>query len=289
MKNNKEVLIITLIFLLISTYGVLATEYKIKVGDKLNVRVWGHNDLERSAIVRSDGFISFPLVGQIKVEGKTTQEAKQILENKLTEYIKNPEVIFSLIESRKIKVGLFGGVQVEGLREIEKAVTLKEAISMAGGLAPDANTNEIKVYTPEGSKTINYNRNSSDNNIILKDNYSVYIPRDLQKFTVIGEVKNPGNYKYEKGIHLLDAVATAGFLTDRANTEKIIIKRFTPQETRITINITKKNLENADLKEENNPLIKASDIIIVPEKGTPDIEHYLRMVPFVKDLVDMIY
>jgi polysaccharide export outer membrane protein len=67
---------------------IMAADYKLSVDDQLKITVWGHSDLNQPTIlVGPDGTISFPLVGEVKAAGLTTDELKNVLTKKLSEYM----------------------------------------------------------------------------------------------------------------------------------------------------------------------------------------------------------
>lgn len=101
-------------------------------------------------LVNSDGQINFPQLGKVKVEGKTTQEIQDILEKKLSVFIKNPTVIVRLLN---YKFTVQGEVLKPGTYEIiEENMTLPQALGFAGDLSINGRRDNIIIYRQEGEK-----------------------------------------------------------------------------------------------------------------------------------------
>ena len=113
-------------------------EYRIQVGDVLLVSVWRENDLREEVIVRPDGKISFPLAGDVPVAGATFADLKSEITNRLSEYVKDPEVFISLKKSGRRKIIVLGEVSHPGVYSVSGRKTILEAIALAQGFTNDA-------------------------------------------------------------------------------------------------------------------------------------------------------
>lgn len=101
-------------------------------------------------LVNSDGEINFPQLGKIKVKGKTTQEIQDMLEEKLSVYIKNPTVNVRIIN---YKFTVQGEVRQPGTFEIiEENMTLPQALGMAGDLTINGKRENVIIFRQEGEK-----------------------------------------------------------------------------------------------------------------------------------------
>lgn len=136
----------------------LLDEYKIGVGDALQVSVWRNPDLSVSVIVRPDGKVSVPLVGDIAVSGQSTEELSAKMEKKLEEYIRNPQVTVIVTNPTSAeflhRVRVTGAVQAPQSLPYRKGMTVLDVILAAGGLTQFADANSAKLYrqTEEGPK-----------------------------------------------------------------------------------------------------------------------------------------
>ena len=113
-------------------------EYVIGEEDILFVAVWQNPDLTQDAIVRPDGKISFPLIGDILAKGRTVSQLDQEITKRLKEYIRQPEVSISIKKLGGNKVMVLGEIAKPGVYAVTGAKTILEAISLAGGFTKDA-------------------------------------------------------------------------------------------------------------------------------------------------------
>lgn len=127
--------------------------YRIGAGDVLEVSVWKDETLTRSCVVRPDGFISFPLVGEVSASGKTVAELKSELEGKLKRFV--PEVIL-FIEAKQINslvIYVIGKVNNPGRFLLGVDVNILQALATAGGLNPFAKGRKIKIFRHGSNET----------------------------------------------------------------------------------------------------------------------------------------
>jgi polysaccharide export outer membrane protein len=120
-----------------------ATEYVIGDDDILKISVWQNPDLDQEAIVRPDGKISVPLIGDIIARGLTITQLDDDLTKRLSEYVRSPEVSISLQKIGGSKVVLLGEISKPGVYSMAGQKTLLEAIGMAGGFTRDAVSSSI--------------------------------------------------------------------------------------------------------------------------------------------------
>ncbi len=158
--------------------------YKIGPGDHLNISVWKEEGMQLEVLVKPDGGISFPLAGEIKASGLTTDQLRQALVAKLKRYIPNPIVTVSVIQSVSNKVYVIGKVARPGEFVATGYMDVLQALTLAGGVTPYAESDEIKVIrrTKQGTKVFNFDYDEVisgerlDMNIILKAGDTVVVP-----------------------------------------------------------------------------------------------------------------
>jgi len=104
-------------------------------------------ELFQGYLVDQNGYIDFPVLGQLKVQGLTIEEAKGQIYGLLQEYLKDPVVEMRFLN---LKITVLGEVNVPGVQRLSnKRVTLLEAIGMAGDLSDYANRNNVLVIREE--------------------------------------------------------------------------------------------------------------------------------------------
>ncbi|MBR1976445.1 MAG: polysaccharide export protein [Phascolarctobacterium sp.] len=129
----------TMIFTLIMALGLsipafAQEEYRIHTGDNLGIKVlrYAEFDAETGYLVRTDGKITVPLLGDVLVKNMTPSELANTLTIQLKEYLVEPEVFVSVITEGTTRVYLLGEIANPGLYELDKSRTVLDAISAAG-------------------------------------------------------------------------------------------------------------------------------------------------------------
>ncbi len=120
--------------------------YKIGIPDLLNILVWQQEELSGPALVRTDGKISIPLVGDIRAAGKTPEELAEHIEIALVDYVAKPQVDISVLEMRSQVVSVIGGgIERSGVLELRHDMRVLDAIAEMGGFTPFAKKRNIMV------------------------------------------------------------------------------------------------------------------------------------------------
>ncbi|HYH03943.1 MAG TPA: polysaccharide biosynthesis/export family protein [Bacillota bacterium] len=149
-------LVLVMISLIISV-AVLAepADYRLGPGDVLGIDVWGYKEMQYpEVIVRPDGKISFPLVGEVTAAGMNAAELTGKLTTALSAYVKEPKVTINVVKLRTVRVYVLGEVTKPGLCEIDKSHNLLDAIGAAGGFTKSADAK--RVYLVRNGQTDSY-------------------------------------------------------------------------------------------------------------------------------------
>ncbi|HUH38801.1 MAG TPA: polysaccharide biosynthesis/export family protein [Spongiibacteraceae bacterium] len=129
--------------------GMVSAEqssYQVNPGDALQIFVWNEEGLTREVLVRPDGFISVPLVGQVKAGGLTPEAIETRLVEGYSKYLKDaPTVTVSLLQIGGYKVYVVGKVNRPGEYPINRPTDVMQALAMAGGLNTFAKENDINI------------------------------------------------------------------------------------------------------------------------------------------------
>ncbi len=152
-----------------------AAEYKIGIGDVLEIVTWKEPDFSRQEIlVRLDGKISFPLLDDVLTAGLTPTQLKKNIEVKLKEYVASPSVTVTIRDAASQKFYILGEVVNTGEYPLVKDLTVLQAFAIAGGFTEWASKKEIILYRREGGKEkvirINYRK------IVKGDNLKQNVP-----------------------------------------------------------------------------------------------------------------
>jgi polysaccharide export outer membrane protein len=162
----------------------LVDEYLVGIGDVVQVNVWRNGDLSIGVTVRPDGKISVPLVGDIRVDGKSTGQLSREIEEALSSFIRNPKVTVIVTNPTSAeyihRIRVTGAVGAQQSIPYRKGITVMDVVLAAGGLTPFANGNEAKLYrqTVEGVKVYPVYLDDILEKGVLDSNYTLY-PQDI--------------------------------------------------------------------------------------------------------------
>lgn len=209
--------------------------YKIGPGDHLAITVWDHPELVMPVTtmtgatatvasslpagysVSADGRIQFPYAGDFVVAGLTTQQARDLLVERLTHYIKQPEVTLRVLNFRSQRVYVDGEVKLPGIVSIDDLpLTLPEAINRAGGVTPLGDQSRVSLTRNGKTYWINLPQLTASGidptRIMLTNGDMLRIsPSEESKVFVVGEVNTPKTLTLRNGrLTLNEALGEAG-------------------------------------------------------------------------------
>lgn len=131
----------------------LINGYQIGPGDVVAISVWNNPELTRVVPVLPDGKISFPLIGELKVEDLTVPQLMEALKKALAPYAPDPQLSVEVQQTRSLMVYVIGKVNRPGNYPYSSNIDVLQALSMAGGLNPFAKRSSIKILrTSKGEK-----------------------------------------------------------------------------------------------------------------------------------------
>ncbi|MBK6578654.1 MAG: polysaccharide export protein [Sandaracinaceae bacterium] len=122
-----------------------ADEYHIRAGDFVSIIVFQQDAMSAKARVRSDGKMSFPILGDITVRGMRPADVKAQLEKRLKEYVLTPNVTVSIEDTQPIEVSVLGEVARPGIFTLKANASMAQALASAGGMTDFANRDRIFV------------------------------------------------------------------------------------------------------------------------------------------------
>lgn len=136
--------------------AALKMDYLIGPGDVLDISVWKDEALTRTCVVRPDGMISFPLLGELRASDRAPSELREEIQKKLSRYV--PDAILSL-EIRQVNslvVYVIGKVNAPGRFVMNSNIEVIQALAAAGGVTPFAKQNRIKIFRHGEDETTIY-------------------------------------------------------------------------------------------------------------------------------------
>jgi polysaccharide export outer membrane protein len=158
--------------------------YRLGPEDVLQISVWKDESLTREVLIRPDGMISFPLVGEVQAEGKTAEELQKDIRERLSPFIPDPTVSVAVTKVNSYKIYVVGKVNRPGEYLVGHYSNVMQALSLAGGMTPYASENGIKVLRWEQGDQRTYSfrygdvkkGNHLEQNILLQRGDVIVVP-----------------------------------------------------------------------------------------------------------------
>ncbi len=120
-------------------------EFLIGPEDVLEVNVWRNQDLTREVIVRPDGMISMPLIGDVQASGLTSEQLAQGIAERLKQFKESPTVSVHVTQVNSYVVYVMGEVPSPGKLQLQSYATILHAIALSGGFTQFASRNDMQV------------------------------------------------------------------------------------------------------------------------------------------------
>jgi|GEM_PF-425291 len=201
-------------------------------GDEIEIFVWQNPELSKNVLVGPDGYISYPLIGRIEAAGLTVSQLEEKIKEKLSEYIKSPQV----------------------------SVTLKKFVSRV---------------------SVTRKKNIGQVSVTLKKFAG-------NKIIILGEVNYPGIYTYKGSLNLIEAIALAGDFTSEAHQRSVILVRGdiinNPDILRVDmVEVITKGIADEEI------ILQPNDIIYVPRTFVANLNKFIQDIsPLINTASDML-
>ncbi len=120
------------------------------------INVWKEESLSGSVTVRPDGFITLPLINDVKAVGKTPAQLRSVLEQKYKEFLTSPFVTIRIEKIISSQVYVIGQIKKPGVYPFTGSDTVLQLVTLAGGLTIFAKRADIRVVRRNGKKVTEY-------------------------------------------------------------------------------------------------------------------------------------
>ena len=158
--------------------------YHVRPGDIMTVSVWKETELQSEVLVRPDGGFSFPLAGDVDAVGKTVDEIRAVLVERLKRYIPNPVVTVAVKLIGGNRIYVVGRVNHAGDFPLSTPLDVMQAIALAGGATPFAAINDIVILRRQNGEQQALHFHYSDvargrdlsQNVLLQGGDTVVVP-----------------------------------------------------------------------------------------------------------------
>lgn len=175
-----------------SAFGAetVGNDYIMCPGDQLQVVVYGHDDLSSTPnapyVVRPDGELSFPLIGDVTAAGKTVESFAEELRVKFAEYLVEPQVTINVLKLGTTRIYVLGEVKRPGMYELEKSHRVVDALSMAEGFTERSSKKKIYLIRKNATEPILVNieaflkKADQSQNYVLNEGDCLYLTRSFK-------------------------------------------------------------------------------------------------------------
>jgi protein involved in polysaccharide export with SLBB domain len=189
-------------------------EYRLDAGDQIKIQVFGEKNLDVSAHLGASGDIRYPFLGKIHVSGMTPPELEQKITRELADgYLSAPQVRVTIEKFRPFYAS--GEVKKPGAYPYQPGLTVRKAISLAGGFTDKADENKVYLdHAGRVRKKIALDQRIQPGDILtVKQSF----------FYVGGEVRRPGKYPYKSDMTTRTAISVAGGFTAAADENNVTL------------------------------------------------------------------
>lgn len=256
-----------LLFLAMLPGWCLAEDYVIGDGDGLNVSVWGAPEFSIGVVVRPDGKITLPAVGDVKATGLTPKQLSDELAVVLDAYVKKPIVTVAVTGITNNQVYISGGGVPSSVVNLAGRTTLFKFLC---SLSEVDNVDLMNAYLLRNGKKLDVDFHALfvdleiERDVDLRPEDILYLPtNEKNKIYVVGAVNNPQAVVYRERLRILDAILECGGFSKFAKQSAVLILRSVDgQDQRIRVNV-------ADLVKDGNLAqnveLRRGDYVMVPE------------------------
>lgn len=263
----KRILLCSVVLFLLCSTTAWAEDYVIGSGDHLSVSVWDVPELSVGVIVRPDGKITLPAVGDIPAAGVTPSVLSSELTEVLHDYVKSPIVTVTVDQVTNNRVYVAGGGVPAHVEEILGNASLFKLLCGIDGVE---NTDLRRGYIMRGDKKIEIDmydllvRGNLENDIDVEPEDILFLPtNELNKVFVVGAVTNPQAIVYRDGLTILDVILESGGFTKFAKSSSVMILRI-QGDGRVRIRVNMEDLMEDGVLSENIPM-QRGDYVLVRE------------------------
>jgi polysaccharide export outer membrane protein len=252
MQSNSQSRFLVAIFFLLSLLiakAASAQDYQLSLGDTIRVQVFQNPDLTVETRIAENGIVTYPLVGTIALGGLSIPEAEKKLADALRTggFLKQPQVNITLLQVRGRQFSVLGQVNRPGRFAMDTATLhVSDALALAGGATPTGDDTIILSGVRDGNpfrKSIDiaalFLGAGSAEDITVAPGDALYVHR-APVFYIYGEAQRNGPYRIERGMNVMQGLATGGGTTVRGTESRLqlyrkdakgVVQKFTPELT----------------------------------------------------------
>ncbi len=232
--HTVAILILTILFVGAPAHAQAPAEYRLGPGDVVRITVYQSPDLSLETRIGDTGNISYPLLGSVRLGGLGVTQAEKAIADGLRNgnFLRQPQVSLLVVQVRGSQVSVLGQVGRPGRYPVETAdMRLSDLLATAGGIAPGGADVVTLVGTRNGQpfrreldlqSIVRSERRADD--LFVQNGDVLFVDR-APVIYIYGEVQRPGTLRLERGMTLMQVLASSGGLTQRGTEKGLRIHR----------------------------------------------------------------
>ena len=211
-----------------------APEYRLGSGDVVRISVYQNPDLTLEARVSESGAVSYPLLGSVRLGGLSASAAEKLIADGLRggNFVKQPQVSIVVLQVRGNQASVLGQVNRPGRYPIELVdMRLSDLLAMAGGVAGSGGDALVltgarngQAFRTEIDLPSLFTAEGRAKDVLVQNGDTLWVDRQ-QMVYIYGEVQRPGPMRLERGMTVMQALATGGGLTQRGTQKGLRLHR----------------------------------------------------------------
>ncbi|EHQ56694.1 periplasmic protein involved in polysaccharide export [gamma proteobacterium HIMB55] len=247
--------------------ALVPDEYRLGVGDQLVVQLFGKENATYTLAVGRDGSINFPKLGAITITGLTFEDARNLIDTRVSQQLIGVEAVMTLGRLRAIGVFMAGEVRVPGAYSVSALTTVTQALFQAGGVTDIGSLRNIQVRRA-GKIVTTFDvydllmRGDPSGDIRLQSGDVLFVPTIKSVVEIRGEVRRPMGYELVGDETVADLIKMAGGFTKEAFAELAVLVRTSLEgglPTAKSVNLLESKIASLSLRD--------GDILQVPTTG----------------------
>jgi polysaccharide export outer membrane protein len=221
------------------TLAAAAADYRLGAGDAVRISVYQSPDLTLDARISETGIVSYPLLGTVRLGGLSVGAAEALIADGLKQgnFVKSAQVSVFVTQVRGNQASVLGQVNRPGRFPIEATdLRLSDLLAIAGGIAATGG-DTVVLFGSRGGERVRkevelsaiFRSAGGDEDMLVRNGDVVYVERAPIAY-IYGEVQRPGPMRLERGMTVMQALATGGGLTPRGTDKGLRLHRKGPQD-----------------------------------------------------------
>ncbi len=249
--------------------------YKLQIGDRLSVAIYGEPNTERDVTVDAAGTVTYPIIGTLDVVGKNIDEVRKEMNARIRKVYRYTFVSLSPVEFGGQSYTILGWVNVPGRKSLLGRETILSALCRAGGF-PSGSFRTMTVDLADLSRafllrkgqyvSVDFKKlvveGDTQHDVVIEPGDYIYVPSALEKeIYVMGEVALPSSLGYLNKVTLAESIALAGGMTFNASSRVLVVRGSLnePYTFYIDLNLILRGCEP-------DFLLRPGDIVYVPPR-----------------------